>query len=107
MTSDRTFPHKLKEKEVIPAFSLPSSLGREINLWEYKHKQNLIIVFHHGPTCTICQRKLKEYAETYEKVKDLEAQILAISFDALDHLKKFFQSTLAIFSAFRCLRKSC
>ena len=98
MNSNRTFSHKLKEKEVVPVFSLPSSLGREINLWEYKHKQNLIIVFHHGLTCTICQRKLKEYAETYEKVKDLEAQILAISFDALDHLKKFLQRAPLPFS---------
>lgn len=91
MKLSKTFPQKLKDKEAVPIFSLPSSLGREISLWECKQKQNLVIVFYHGPKCTICQKKSKEYAELYEKAKDLEAKIPAVSFDTIDHLKEFLQ----------------
>ncbi len=80
MTSGEAFSYKLKLRQEIPYFSLPSSGGKEVSLWDYKQKKNLIIVFHHGSKCARCQKKLEEYAEVYERAEKLDAE-LAISSD--------------------------
>lgn len=54
-----------------------------MKLWDYKMRKNLVILFYHGDACSRCKEKLKMFAENYEELVKLEAEILAISADGL------------------------
>jgi len=80
---------KLNLEEVVPHLDLPSNLGRNISLWDFKQRKNLVIFFHHGVGCSHCSKKLAELAKKYGEVNELDAEVLAISFDRLDKLKEY------------------
>jgi len=81
-------PDKLSLGEVVPYLSLPSSKG-DINLWNFKQKKNLVIFFYHGTYCVHCVSRLKELAEAYPKFKELDTEILAVSFDNPEKLEAY------------------
>ena len=78
---------KLELQEVVPYLNLPSNKGANVNLWDFKQRKNLVLIFHHGRTCSNCRKKLKELAEAYKEIQALEAEILAVSFDNLEDAK--------------------
>jgi peroxiredoxin len=88
----KNFPEKLKLGEVVPYLSLPSSINGNVSLWDLKQKKNLVIVFHHGNNCIHCWAMLKELSEAYANFKELETEILAVSFDSLEKLKDYAKS---------------
>ena len=73
----KTLMDKLKLYEVIPL-----SEKKEIDLWTYKQRKNLVIFFHHGHKCPFCRKKLEDFASAYRKIQELETEVLAISFDS-------------------------
>lgn len=75
---------QLRIHELVPLFMLPSSQGREVKLWDYKMRKNLIILFYHGGECSWCREELKMFAENYGELVELETEILAISSGGLD-----------------------
>jgi len=85
----KNFPEKLKLGEVVPYLSLPSSKNGNVSVWDLRQKKNLVIVFHHGNNCMHCSAKLKELAEAYTNFEELEAEILAVSFDSQKKLKSY------------------
>lgn len=78
---------KLELQEVVPYLNLPSNKGTNVNLWDFKQRKNLVLIFHHGKTCIYCRNKLRELAKAYKEVQFLEAEVLAISFDNVKDLK--------------------
>lgn len=99
MALSQTLSHKLKGDAVVPYFKLPSSQDVDIDTWQYKQRNNLVIVFYHGSKCVFCQRKLEEYARIYEKVKEFQylAEILAISFDSISEIKEYLRRVSILF----------
>jgi len=85
----RTIPAKLRLDEVVPYMSLPSSRDVNVDLWAYKQRKNLVILFHHGFECSPCAEKLEELARAYDQVQELEAEILAVSFDRVDQIREY------------------
>jgi len=75
---------KLLSGEVVPPFDLPSTTRKTISPWRYKQKKNLVIFFHHGGGCGFCRKKLVELAGIYNRLKDQEAEVLAVSLDSLE-----------------------
>jgi len=75
---------KLHLQELVPPFELPSNGGEKVNLWDYKMRKNLVILFHHGGRCSLCRMRLRSFAEHYKDVSDRESEILAISSDDLE-----------------------
>ncbi|MGB9853764.1 MAG: redoxin domain-containing protein [Candidatus Bathyarchaeales archaeon] len=82
-----TLQPKLELQEVVPYLNLPSNKGTNVNLWDFKQRKNLVLIFHHGRACSYCRNKLKELAEYYKEIQTLEAEILAVSFDNLEDAK--------------------
>jgi len=78
---------KLELQKVVPSLNLPSNKGINVNLWDFKQIKNLVIIFHHGRTCTYCRSKLKELAKAYKEIQALEAEVLAVSFDKIEDTK--------------------
>jgi len=73
---------KIEAGVLLPYLDLPSNRDGSVNLWDFKQKKNLVIIFHHGIGCSDCRRKLRDLAEVYVKAKDFEAEFLAVSFDS-------------------------
>jgi len=85
----KTILDKIKLNEVVPYLNLPSTKNGNVNLWDLKQRKNLIIVFYHGSQCTHCKKKLKELARVYAKAQELDAEILAVSFDSLAKTRNY------------------
>ena len=96
-SAGETLMDKLKLYEVIPHFSLPSSSKKEIDLWSYKQRKNLVIFFHHGYKCPFCQKKLEELARVYKEIQGFEGEVLAISFDSLKDTEKYLEKVAVPF----------
>ncbi|MEM2514288.1 MAG: redoxin domain-containing protein [Candidatus Bathyarchaeia archaeon] len=78
---------KLELQEVVPYLNLPSNNGLNVNIWDFKQRKNLVLVFHHGKACSHCRNKLKELAKEYKEIQFLEAEVLAVSFGNIEDLK--------------------
>src|SRR3989304_9978088 len=83
-----SFSEKLKLGEVVPYLNLPSNKNGNVSLWDLKQRKNLVNIFYHGSYCVHCMAKLKELAEVYTRAKELETEILAVSFDNIEKLKR-------------------
>lgn len=79
---------RLEISQLVPSFTLPSSQGGEVELWDYKMRKNLLILFYHGADCPACRKELKMLAENYGELVELEAEVLAISSDALERSRE-------------------
>ncbi|MBS7644574.1 MAG: redoxin domain-containing protein [Candidatus Bathyarchaeia archaeon] len=75
---------KLRFQEVVPYLNLPSNKGTDVNLWNFKQRKNLVIIFHHGRSCINCRNKLKELSKVYREIQSLEAEVVAVSLDNLE-----------------------
>jgi peroxiredoxin len=75
---------RLEINGLVPAFTLPSSQGGEVKLWDYKMRKNLVILFYHGSECSSCRERLKTFAVRYEELVKLETEILAISSEGVE-----------------------
>lgn len=83
-----SFSEKLKLGEVVPYLNLPSNKNGNVSLWDLKQRKNLVIIFYHGTYCVHCIAKLKELAEVYTRAKELETEILAVSFNNIEKPKR-------------------
>lgn len=83
---DKVFLPKLRVGQVMPGFSLPSTLEKDVALRDYKQKKNVVLFFYHGIWCERGVERLREFAENYEAFRELNAEVLAISSDEPDRL---------------------
>lgn len=76
---------KLKLYQVLPYLSLPSNKkdNKNVTVWDFKQRKNLVLFFHHGFKCPYCSAKLKEIEAVYTKIQEEEAEVLAVSFDSV------------------------
>ena len=79
---------RLEISQLVPSFTLPSSQGGEVELWDYKMRKNLLILFYHGADCFLCIEELRILAENYEELIKLEAEVLAISSEGLERSRE-------------------
>lgn len=73
---------------VAPPFSLPSTRGRDIILWDYKQRKNVVLYFFHAQ-CFGCRRGLAEFSANYQEYRSLEAEVLGIGGERLPVLEEF------------------
>jgi len=81
---------KLELNRPVPLFELPSTLGRNIQLWEYRQRKNVLILF----LCSDNNRNgkiLRNFADNYDQYLSQNTEILAIINEdqkEIDGLKK-------------------
>lgn len=80
---------KLRERDKIPNFFLKSSDLKEVSVWDYSQKKNLILFFFHGVSCEKCLIIIEDLVNNYVKFKDLNTEILGISIDSPKDLSNF------------------
>lgn len=80
---------KLELQQVVSYFSLPSNKNGRASTWDFKQKKNLVLFFNHGVACPHCTSRLQEFAASYPRFQELEAEIIAISLDTVEKLNVF------------------
>ncbi len=88
---------KLSLQEVVPHFVLPSDELDNVDTWDYKQRKNLVIIFHHGFGCPSCRKKIAEVAQDYERIQELNAEVLAISNDSPKKAREFAEKANVTF----------
>lgn len=69
----------LKKGDTIPSFSLPNAKGDTVSSLDLLKKGPLVIDFYRGAWCPYCNLELKALQEALPEIKNLGAQLVAIS----------------------------
>jgi peroxiredoxin len=64
--------------EMLPLFSAPAAGGRMVHLWEYKQRQQLVLLLLHGPDCPACRELLAAFAARYTDFREQATEVLAL-----------------------------
>jgi len=62
-------------------FALQSIDGKEVNLSDYRRHKNLVLFFHHGAACPICQKVLQQLTADPNAYRQDRAVFVSISPD--------------------------
>ena len=79
----------MQRGDLIPGFELASGNrpGR-IGPWDYKQRSNLVVLIFHGAACEPCRNLLGEITKDYAELRVLNAEVLAVSGDAIEQLRE-------------------
>jgi peroxiredoxin len=70
---------KLKVGSKTPNFSLSNALGQTVTLNNLLEKAKVVLIFYRGTWCPYCNLQLNLYQQILEDIKDLGAQLVAVS----------------------------
>lgn len=80
----------IKVGEKAPQFTLKDQNGEERSLVDFLKKGKVAIYFYRSAGwCPFCQRQLKQLQKDAKAIEETGTQIIAISYDAVETLKKF------------------
>ena len=79
---------ELKEGDIAPDFSLPSSLGKNISLKDYRGKK-VILYFYPKDDTPGCTKEACSFRDDLKKFEKSKSVILGVSADDLDSHQKF------------------
>jgi peroxiredoxin Q/BCP len=74
--------------EQAPDFTLPSTSG-DVRLSEATDRGKVILAFYYEDATPICSNELSMLRDDYEMVRELGAEVIAVSADSLDSHKAF------------------
>lgn len=87
-----TMTATLSTGQLIPNFRL-SAANRDgqVGPWDYKQHRNLVLMFFRSAECRKCEQLLRQIAQNYGEYKEKETEVLAISNDEVDSLRRLAQ----------------
>ena len=89
---DSSLLRALKEGDIAPALSLPTTDGQLVHSRELLRVGPVVLTFYRGVWCPYCQRDLKALAETANVIKAYGASLVAIAHQTVpDSNRKFEQ----------------
>lgn len=71
-----------------PAFTLPSTIGRNISLSDYSDRKNVLLYFQEGIMCAPCWEQIEDIQKEYDKFESLDMEVITITVDPLNALIK-------------------
>jgi peroxiredoxin Q/BCP len=83
---------RFRTGQLVPNFRLPAAnRDGQVGPWDYKQHRNLVLIFFRSAECQKCKQLLREIGEHYGDYEQKEAEVLAISTDELDRLRRLAQ----------------
>ena len=82
---------KLEEGKPAPAFSLPSSEGREVSLADFKNKKKVILYFYPKDDTPGCTKQACDFRDLIKKIEKEDAVVLGVSKDGLNSHSAFIK----------------
>jgi peroxiredoxin len=83
--------------EPAPLFSLPSLLGRTVELSAYRGLRNVIVWFSRGFTCPFCLEYMNGIRDGYGELLADHTEVIQIAPNLYESAKRFFRDTPAPF----------
>jgi peroxiredoxin Q/BCP len=80
-------PVKVDVDSRAPDFRARDVLGREINLADYRRRNNLVLFFYRNSECQTCREELADLADEYLLISEQDGEVIAISTDGIDAAK--------------------
>jgi len=74
--------------ETIPEGSLQNTDGESVDVQELIKKEKTVLVFYRGSWCPYCNKQLSGLQEIEDQIKELGFQVVAVSPDLPENLKK-------------------
>ncbi|SHH83736.1 peroxiredoxin-like family protein [Flavobacterium defluvii] len=74
--------------EKIPNITLKSSENTDVNISDLLKKKKTVLIFYRGGWCPFCNMHLQALAEAEKQILELGYQIIAVSPDSPENLKK-------------------
>jgi thioredoxin-dependent peroxiredoxin len=78
---------KVREGTKAPMFSAMDIRGEKFDTGAYLGKSNLALFFYRGHWCSTCGNELKGLKQEYDRIKQLNTEVVAISTDNPDEAK--------------------
>lgn len=69
----------LREGDKAKDFTLKNATGHSVNLYEELSNGPVVLVFYRGGWCPFCNLQLKSYQKTLPAIRELGAQLIAVS----------------------------
>ncbi len=102
---------KVNPGDVAPDFKLPSNVGREVSLSEFRGKKNVVLYFYPRDETPGCTKEACAFQDRYEVFRTRETEVLGVSSDSVDSHKHFAEHHHLIFPLLSDpdgkLRKAC
>jgi peroxiredoxin len=71
----------LEKEQIIPAFTLPGADGMPHSPWDYKQRENLVLLFLNSTTSSEERGILQAFAQSYAEFREEKCAILVITAD--------------------------
>jgi peroxiredoxin/N-acetylneuraminic acid mutarotase len=85
--SDRDSGAEPAGRSAAPPWSLPDGSGKSVSLSQYKGR-SVVLIFYRGYGCIQCMEQLNSFAQKSREFADQGIDLVAISTDSPDNLKK-------------------
>jgi thioredoxin-dependent peroxiredoxin len=72
-----------------PDFALPSQMGSNVTLSEYRGKKNVVLYFYPKDETTGCTKEACAFRDTYDSFTELGAEVLGVSGQSVESHKGF------------------
>lgn len=79
--------------EQVPDVTLQTIEGEDVPLASFHKDRPLVVVFYRGSWCPFCTRHTQELIKAYPQIRELGAELVAISPDSPDNAKESVQET--------------
>lgn len=73
----------LEHNSIVPAFSLPGTDGMPHSPWDYKQRENLVLLFIQSTTTSEGRGLLRTFAQHFQAFREEACAILAITADTV------------------------
>ena len=73
----------LERDSIIPAFSLPGADGMPHSPWDYKQRENLVLLFTQSATTNEGRGLLRTFAQHFQNFREEDCALLAITADTV------------------------
>lgn len=80
---------KVKVGDVAPEFKLPSNIGGEVSLSQFRGNKIVVLYFYPKDETMGCTKEACAFRDSYEVFRERGAEVLGVSSDTVDSHKKF------------------
>ncbi len=81
----------LKPGDDAPAFILPASDGKEVDLASYRGKSHVVLYFYPKDNTPGCTKEACSFRDSFAELKKAKAAVLGVSLDPLASHQKFIE----------------
>ncbi len=73
----------LERDSILPAFSLPGADGMPHSPWDYKQRENLVLLFTQSATTSEGRGLLRAFAQHFQNFREEDCALLAVTADTV------------------------